>query len=182
MSYILDTSSYSVDNKNGQILFFEATTELLANVLNAIIISYERNKSVQECINIERDFAFKQKCKILYHCGCRSWGDFLNKTPIKLVESTNVLAYFILKAKFMWNLEKILNIIKFPNLAIDRMMAEELARYLEMIKNGGDESYINAVNAELMSYEKGRSSEMKMKTKTKTNKHVDLSTRMTILE
>ena len=172
VSHILDTSSYSVENKNGQILFFEATTELLANLLNAIITAIENKKSVSECINIERNFALKQKCKILLHCGCNTWNDFLSgngndSSKVKLVESTSVLAYFILKKQLLWNLEKVLKIIEFPNIKIDKIKAEKLAEYLENMKTG-DDKYINAVNNELK--------------RQKSLKSKNLSLRMTILE
>jgi hypothetical protein len=168
VSHILDTSSYSVENKNGQILFFEATTELLANLLNTIITSIENKKNIDECINIERNFALEQKCKILLHCGCNTWNDFLKGNGVaKLVESTSVLAYFILKKQLLWNLEKVLKIIEFPNMKIDKLKAEKLALYLENMKTG-DAEYINAVNNEL-----------KRQTSLKSR---NLSLRMTTLE
>ena len=168
VSHILDTSSYSVENKNGQMLFFEATTELLANLLNAIITAIETKKSVSECINIERNFALEQHCKILLHCGCDTWNDFLNGNgDAKLVESTSVLAYFILKTQLLWNLEKVLKIIEFPNIKIDKVKAEKLAIYLENMKTG-DEKYINAFNNELK--------------RQKSQKSKNPSLRMTILE
>ena len=155
----LHSENYSVDNKNGQILFFEATTELLANLFNQIILSASRSwpdfhRKMKTTLLGELEFSFAQQCKILRYVGFRQWRDFYqisttgNRTLPKkrqLVESTSVLAYYILKFQLMWNLSQSLDIIGFnQNLTIDAKIAIQLATLLA--ETACDPTYISAID------------------------------------
>lgn len=157
----LKTSDYAVENKNGEILFFEATTEFLANILNQIIVSsISHNESDQKAFikNLRRimllefNYSFNQQCKLLHHIGCKQWSDFLCQEQggsnaickPKLIETTSVLAYHILKTQLLWIMDKILEVIEFPNLKINKAMANKIVLYLEGMKT--HEKYVRCVN------------------------------------
>lgn len=172
----LHSENYSVDNKNGQILFFEATTELVANLFNQIILVASRSwpnfhRNMKNTLLGELEFSFAQQCKILRYVGFRQWRDFYqipttasHRIPLKkkqLVESTSVLAYYILKFQLMWNLSQSLDIIGFDqNLTIDAKIAMNLATLLA--ETASDPTYISAIDKCL----KTRNMTMNRKTKT----------------
>lgn len=151
---MLDVSNYSVHNTNNEFLFFEATTEFLANILNQVVNcaceDFEDFRAAMlRSMRLELAFALNQQCKILAHVGCRSWRDFCGPGLFtkRLVESTNVLSYYILKTQILWNIDDVLDILELPNLKMNYDKVSRITRILENMKT--NRKYIRYINTRL---------------------------------
>lgn len=99
---------------NCDLRFYEAYTEMWAEIIQIIFISLEKGYSlkdnedilfshIEDCLNDERMFSLFQKVKILdyYNIKYRELGkSYINS---KYNESTNVLSYYVLKSIFMFS-------------------------------------------------------------------------------
>lgn len=102
------SSKHCVKNVNDQIIFNEAYCETLATLINCIIYSIHNNSNLKKTINIEIQHSIKQTAKILNHFNFKSADDFFDNDScsVKLMESTNVFAYYIIKSQLLYNYKK----------------------------------------------------------------------------
>jgi hypothetical protein len=88
--------------------YFETIIETLADIINCIMISTNKDE-LKENMAKEINFIFTQAGKILHYAGYMKWNDYFSDTPNKdaqpnkIVETTNMHAYYILRTLLFWN-------------------------------------------------------------------------------
>lgn len=95
---------YAIESKAGH-KYIETIIETIADIINAIIIS-DTLDDFKTNLNLEIDFIFKQAGKILKHSGYSNWNEYCNKEDEKIpkiIETTNMHAYFILRTILFFN-------------------------------------------------------------------------------
>jgi len=137
--------SFKIDSKKNHAIN-ETITEILANVFNTIIISQNYNEYLNN-IEIEKNFIFDQAGKILKHCKYEDWNNYCSddNKDIKIIETTNMHAYFILRALLFNNLNDFLNKLNFSNVnPIDKGKCIEIINNIDEIKT--NDSFIKKIN------------------------------------
>jgi hypothetical protein len=101
---------------NTKLKLNETYTEIIANIINCFIFSYEYNNKkdltlLKELLEYEIKFSCYQSAKILVHYGYKNCNDFFKSYNTKLFKQTSaIFEYYILKTALLFNLNDILNI------------------------------------------------------------------------
>ena len=106
-SNIFFDKDYAIYSKMGH-LFTETFVETFANLINVILIS-ETSDNLKINLQKEIDFCYTQVGKILNHAGYSNWNEYFkpNNTDEdkKIIETTNMHAYFILRSQSLYKLK-----------------------------------------------------------------------------
>lgn len=111
-------SSFNIDDSSN-VLPNEAYTEVLANILNCIIISCELYveyhnicKMVEFLLKCEIFFSLYQTAKIIKFFKFSSMTEFLQKNHYKkIVQKSSIFSYYIIKSALLYNLNGFLSFI-----------------------------------------------------------------------
>ena len=130
-------------NINRELHLNEAIVETLATYINCQIYSEINKVSINELIYNEIRFGILQSAKILYHFGFSSISDFLTNKSKKIVQTTSVFEYHILKTILLINFEKFIKIIRSNESLITLLMdtfndynyQKRVDKYIKKVKN-----------------------------------------------
>jgi hypothetical protein len=93
---------FSID-ESSVIRLYEAYVEWWANMYNLKFISLEKNIPFDSLYEEERDHVLCQVAKILLCSGFSSWEDFRSNNHLKIVQSTDMFSYFIVRSAMYHN-------------------------------------------------------------------------------
>jgi hypothetical protein len=101
---------------NTQLKINETYTELIANLINCFIFSYEYNNKkdlalVKELLEYELKFSCYQSAKILVHYGYKDCKNFFKPHNSNLfIQNSAIFEYYILKTALLYNLDYVLKL------------------------------------------------------------------------
>ena len=145
---------YSVESIQESQSKCETYIETLAEFLNVITKSDIQDSMENLHSNLKKEiiFSVSQVAKILKHVKCTQWDDYckelipdLPQEQKKIIETTNLHTYFILKSQCMMELDRFLKLVNLVNLQdIPDTLPIKFDDFLNSMKI--KKSYINTIN------------------------------------
>jgi hypothetical protein len=123
----------------------ESYTECLAVLINSCFTSYYTNISIKQILLYEILFTFFQISKILNFYNIKSFGELeLESENKKIIQTTSVFSYFIVKGSLLFNLKKVIEFIKddINNIVIKN----DVIIFSDLVKSTLNEKYFIKIN------------------------------------
>ena len=142
---------YLVESIQGNQSKTETCVETLAEFLNVIINSTPADFGTK--MKKEITYSLSQVAKILGHVGCKSFDEYYIPLPpppqphhTKIIETTNLHTYFVLKSQCMMYLNEFLSIVNFPNITANNLkLKADLDVFLNSKKT--DALFVRTINS-----------------------------------